>query len=231
MRSEPFYDHGFLYVLFYVLISVTLGRFKYYFGWKLSMCAVHSSGVSYNGADFSRINSVNVVEVEASVHVREKINNWNVQVQKWLGRCIYQRHDFKSKTKNQLFVFLISAFWHGFYAAYYVSFVLWFAQLYLQGLVFTYCKNDNTLARAYRSAGKLGNFVLSFLVQLLFTNNAAFFLILDGPSCVKLLLKLRFAPQIVLVGLIVLFSFVKAPSQPKLKLGQEAPAEAGKKVN
>ncbi len=37
-------------------MSVTLLRFKYYFGWKLSQCAVHASGISYNGSnDFGRV--------------------------------------------------------------------------------------------------------------------------------------------------------------------------------
>lgn len=152
------------------------------------------------------------------MHVREKINNWNIQVQKWLNRCIYQRHDFKSKTKNQLFVFLISAFWHGFYGAYYISFVLWFTQLYMQGLIFNYCKNGQSkLVKIYKACGKLGTYILSFLVQLLFSHNAAFFVVLHGPYCLKLISKLYFAPQIAMFVLIVIFNMVKPPRQAKAK--------------
>jgi hypothetical protein len=82
LRTHSFYDNGYWHVLFYTFFSVSLARFKYYFGWKLSMCAIHASGVSFSGVDFLRINSVNIVEVETSIHVREKINNWNIQVQK-----------------------------------------------------------------------------------------------------------------------------------------------------
>jgi len=71
LREDEFYsNHGFWYVLFYIFFSVSLARFKYYFGWKMSMCAMHSSGVSFNGTDFSRINSVNIIVVETSIHVR-----------------------------------------------------------------------------------------------------------------------------------------------------------------
>ena len=54
-------------------------RCKYYFGWKLSMLSVHASGISYSGGEeFKRINTVNPYAVETSVHMREKIANWNI---------------------------------------------------------------------------------------------------------------------------------------------------------
>ena len=50
MRQESFYsDNSFWYVFFYVPIAVTLIRAKYYGAWKLSMCGVHASGLTYNG--------------------------------------------------------------------------------------------------------------------------------------------------------------------------------------
>lgn len=71
MRSDSFYtDNSFWYVLFYVPISVTMTRFKYYGAWKLSMCSVHSSGISYSGTDFQKVNIVNPVLVETTPHVR-----------------------------------------------------------------------------------------------------------------------------------------------------------------
>jgi hypothetical protein len=37
---------------------------------------------------------------------------------------------------GQLLTFMISAFWHGFYGGYYLSFILWFAQANVSQLVF-----------------------------------------------------------------------------------------------
>jgi hypothetical protein len=37
---------------------------------------------------------------------------------------------------GQLLTFMISAFWHGFYGGYYLSFILWFAQVFVSQLVF-----------------------------------------------------------------------------------------------
>ena len=43
---------------------------------------------------------------------------WNKRTQRWLQMCIYERSHF-----NQLYVFLVSAFWHGFYPSYYLCFL------------------------------------------------------------------------------------------------------------
>jgi hypothetical protein len=70
MRVDSFYENSIWWVLFYVFVSVSLARTKYYFGWKLSMCAIHSSGASWNGSNFERINTVNPLVVETTIHVR-----------------------------------------------------------------------------------------------------------------------------------------------------------------
>ena len=176
------------------------------------MCAVHASGVSFNGKDFTRINTVNPVMVEVTPHVREKINYWNISVQEWLRKCIYQRVHFKNKMYNQLFVFMISAFWHGFYGAYYLSFTLWFIQLYMQGLVFKYCKNGKSqLVKLYNKAGTIGQIALSLAVNVLFTTCGGPFLTLRGYYCWKQLYSIYFAPILILAALTAIFSVVRPP--------------------
>jgi hypothetical protein len=49
MATSEFYENNALYVFFYCFISVTLARSKYYFGWKISISAIHAAGVSYSG--------------------------------------------------------------------------------------------------------------------------------------------------------------------------------------
>ena len=143
------------------------------------MSAVHASGVSFNGKDFTRINTVSPWVVETSIHVRDKINNWNISVQEWLRKAIYQRSPFKGKTANQLYVFTVSAFWHGFYSAYYISEVLWFVQLYLQTLIFKHFnKNTTVVNKIYEKMGKVGHVLLALLVSFEFTHNSTYFLIL-----------------------------------------------------
>lgn len=84
---------------FYSFISVTLIRFKYYFAWKLNSCAIDACGLSYektitnpNGKQehiFSRNANVNILTVEGTKNVRDKISNWNIPVQSWLEKCVY----------------------------------------------------------------------------------------------------------------------------------------------
>lgn len=56
MQDPLFANNSALYIMYYSFFCVTLLRFKYYFGWKLSQCAVHASGISYSGNDsFERV--------------------------------------------------------------------------------------------------------------------------------------------------------------------------------
>jgi len=218
MRNMEFYDNSYLYVVFYAFISVSMARSKYYTAWKLCMVGVHASGVSYNGIDFSRVNTCNPLIVETTIHVREKINFWNIAIQEWLRKGIYNRSNIKNKSLSQLYVFSISAFWHGFYFAYYLSMVFWFGQLYLQGLIFKYCRNGRSkLVKLYNKTGKAGFVILSILVQMLFSHCAVYFLILEGYYSYKMMIKLKFLPQIILIVLIAVFSNIRPPRDPKPK--------------
>ena len=72
------------------------------------------------------------------------------------------------------------------------------------------------MVKIYEKLGLAGKILLSFAVQFLFSQSAASFLILRGHYCIKLMTKLQFAPAIVLVVLIVMFSVMKPPRDPKL---------------
>ena len=121
---------------------VTFLKCKYYFAWKFSLGAVHASGISYqrheDGTyDFNGVQTCDPIKIETTKHIRKKINYWNMSCQEWLRKCIYERSSFKHKSQSQLFTFMISAFWHGFYGGYYLSFFFWFAQLFLSQQIFS----------------------------------------------------------------------------------------------
>lgn len=216
LKTDPFYLQPAWYILLYSTASVYLIRCKYYFGWKLSLAAVHASGASFNGHNFSRINTVDPYTFETSIHVRDKINAWNISVQEWLRKSVYQRSPLKSKIANQLYVFVVSAFWHGFYSAYYISEVLWFGQLYLQGLVFKYFNGrDTVVGRWYRAAGRVGTILLGLLVSFEFSHNSTYFVILEGEFCWKFMKRLYFVPELALVVLIVVFWVLPVPKGKK----------------
>ena len=72
MKEIEFVEKGFGYICLYSFFSVSLLRFKYYFGWKLSMCSIHASTISYNSdsGKFDKINTCNPEIVETSIHFR-----------------------------------------------------------------------------------------------------------------------------------------------------------------
>ena len=55
-----------------------------------------------------------------STSLKTVFDNWNIQTQLWLRRICYDR----LHTGKTLGVFVLSAFWHGFYPGYYFCFLL-----------------------------------------------------------------------------------------------------------
>ena len=94
MKSEEYSLKGFAYVMIFSFFCVTTLRFKYYFAWKFSMCAVHASGISYQvvadgSTNWKAVQTCNPWVVESTKHLRMKIANWNMSCQDWLRKCIY----------------------------------------------------------------------------------------------------------------------------------------------
>lgn len=128
-----------------------------------------------------------------------------MMVQEWLRKCIYNRLPFKSKMASQLSVFMVSAFWHGFYAGYYLSFFFWFTEIYLQGQIFKYCKREgNILTKIYEKLGKAGPILTVVTCNLIFAHCGSFFYLLESELCFKLIREMYCIPQIIpIVGIIV----------------------------
>ena len=69
----------------------------------------------------NRYQNVNFLVIESSCDFRTIISEWNVTTNRWLNQYIYQR--LGRTFKANLFTYLVSAFWHGFYPGYYVTLV------------------------------------------------------------------------------------------------------------
>ncbi|CBK22438.2 uncharacterized protein [Blastocystis hominis] len=94
-------------------------RFRYYGLWKLgeSLCICGGYGETEKGK-WDGISNVDIVDFEFCTSMSMATHAWNKRTQRWLQMCIYERSHF-----NQLYVFLVSAFWHGFYPSYYLCFL------------------------------------------------------------------------------------------------------------
>lgn len=103
-----------------VFVFVMMGmRGRYYGLWKLgeSMCILNGFGEE-NGS-WKGISNVDILKFEFSNNYSTTARVWNRRIQRWLQMCIYERSNF-----NQFYVFMVSAFWHGFYPGYYIGFTL-----------------------------------------------------------------------------------------------------------
>lgn len=69
----------------------------------------------------NRYQNVNFFAIESTCDFRTIIGEWNVCTNRWLHTYIYQR--LGRNFKANLSTYLVSAFWHGFYPGYYISFI------------------------------------------------------------------------------------------------------------
>ena len=109
-------------------------RLKYYGVWALTEGACILSGLGYKGIDpqtkqirWDRLENVNPAGIEFAQNSRAYLENWNKNTNNWLRNYMYLRVTPKGKKpgfRASLATFTTSAFWHGFYPGYYLSFVL-----------------------------------------------------------------------------------------------------------
>lgn len=100
---------------------------------------------------------------------------------------------------------MVSAFWHGFYGGYYLSFFFWFLQINLSQKVFKFAKQNgkHMLVKLYESMGIFGYILLWIFVNFIFSHNGLYFQILDSQLGFAILKRLYFAPPLIVVFLII----------------------------
>lgn len=112
--------------IYYFYLSLGSQRAKYYLAWVLGDAVNNASGMGFNGYDengnarWDLVTNINIFALETSTSMKSVFDNWNIQTQLWLRRIAYDR----LSTGKTLGVFVLSAFWHGFYPGYYMTFVL-----------------------------------------------------------------------------------------------------------
>ncbi|RYP46009.1 hypothetical protein DL768_007725 [Monosporascus sp. mg162] len=132
--SDRYLRYGFLRRVFTLHMVGFTARFKYYGVWSLSEGSCILAGLGYNGVDpvtgkvsWNRLQNINPWGVETAQNSRAYLENWNMNTNKWLRYYIYLRVTPRNKRpgfRASLATFVTSAFWHGFYPGYYLSFVL-----------------------------------------------------------------------------------------------------------
>ncbi|KAK8034808.1 Lysophospholipid acyltransferase [Apiospora rasikravindrae] len=132
--ADGFMSYSIVHRIFYLHMVGVTARLKYYGVWSLTEGACILSGLGYKGIDpktgrvsWDRLQNINPWGVESAQNSRAYLENWNMGTNKWLRYYIYLRVTPRNKKpgfRASLATFTTSAFWHGFYPGYYLTFVL-----------------------------------------------------------------------------------------------------------
>ena len=206
--TDSFGEKDFWFRFFYYNMSMIVAKFRYTTAWKLTETSMISSGLGYtenakSGNQWERGVSINWDKTEYAWTAKEMVENWNISVSVWLRRCIFNRI-LKSgkdpmkpsntlKSMAQHLTYLFSAFWHGFYPAYYLMFFCFSFSTEISKMVFV---SDWSWLPARGFFKWFG----WFLMWTVGNYNGVVFLALDIGYALKFLKNLHYFP-VILVAL------------------------------
>lgn len=132
ITTEKFLNsESYLSQVWYLLISTSVIRSKYYHAWLLGEAVCNAAGLGFSGygkdgtPKWDLVTNIDIIRFEISQNLRETLETWNKSTQSWLKVIAYDR----APRHKTLLTYLLSAIWHGFYPGYYLTF--------LGGAVFT----------------------------------------------------------------------------------------------
>lgn len=134
LLKDEFESLPFLRRVFLLHMVGFVARWIYYSVWSLSEGACILTGLGYNGFDphtgqahWNHLENVNPVGLETAQNPYLYVGSWNKNTNHWLRSYVYLRVTPKGKKpgfRATLATFVTSAFWHGLYPGYYLTFVL-----------------------------------------------------------------------------------------------------------
>ncbi|KAJ3285863.1 lysophospholipid acyltransferase [Borealophlyctis nickersoniae] len=134
LTLEPGYlELPFWHRFMYLQLAGGIARTKYYVAWKLAESACILAGVGWNGYDrktgkprWDRVQNIAIRGFELAENPKMMIDSWNKNTGAWLRNCVYLRitpPGAKSTTWAAIATYITSAFWHGFWPGYYLTFL------------------------------------------------------------------------------------------------------------
>ncbi|KAJ3210992.1 lysophospholipid acyltransferase [Dinochytrium kinnereticum] len=122
--------HRFLFLQVAGLIS----RVKFYVAWKLAEGACDLTGIGFTGRDaatgkhvWTRGANVDIIGMEFGANPKAMIGAWNMKTGAWLRNYVYLRLTKPGQKPHPIvaiITYMVSAFWHGFYPGYYLTFLV-----------------------------------------------------------------------------------------------------------
>jgi lysophospholipid acyltransferase len=134
LTGPEYMKNGFFHRVWILHMVGVTTRMKYYGVWALTEGACILSGIGYGGIDpvtgkarWDKLQNVKPFAIEFAQNTHAYLGNWNINTNQWLRNYMYLRVTPKGKKpgfRASMATFVTSAFWHGFYSGYYLSFVL-----------------------------------------------------------------------------------------------------------
>ena len=143
--SDEFAESSMGYKFFYANLAGMFHRYFYYTAFLFQTGTAIASGLGFNGRKevspsddvdpkdsdrkgaplWDKIVGVYVLDVELATNINTTLHYWNMRVHIWIKYYISERLAGKGQrptTVHYLLTFFTSAFWHGFYPFYYITF-------------------------------------------------------------------------------------------------------------
>ena len=138
--TKSFEELNMAHQLLYITVQGFYIRVRYYFIWLLADVDIVLANFRDSDTNYKTyISSIDLMKVETSTSPKTKIANWNISITKFYRICFYNPlidHLKMKKSRASLFVFVLSAFWHGFYPTYYLSFFFTYIMSMTERIVF-----------------------------------------------------------------------------------------------
>ncbi|GMT04552.1 hypothetical protein PENTCL1PPCAC_26726, partial [Pristionchus entomophagus] len=106
--------------------TIALQRLQYYFAWYLADGIYNLSGFGFRGFDengeaqWDLVTNVYAYKFEMAQSFKESLDAWNCGTMGWLRRVAFDRALKKYRTVS---TYLLSAWWHGIFMGYYLTFL------------------------------------------------------------------------------------------------------------
>ena len=117
--TESFAASSLAWKLIGLYLCILCVRLKYYGAWAVAEVACLIAGLGWDG----RATNADLYSVESSTSIQMCVGRWNRLVALWLKNCVYKRAHFMNKLASMALTRFVSAFWHGFYPGYYLTFL------------------------------------------------------------------------------------------------------------
>ena len=178
VEKAEFRELNLIFQTLWIVLHATMVRSRFILIWllaEISAVIVNFRDSTTDNKDYVRV--VEPYTSEFGMNTKERIDNWNIAIAIFFRKCFYEKfieHTEMDKNTLSKLVFATSAFWHGLYPTYYLTFFLIFINL--------------TLCRLVHKNKEILWFYTGFIERLIFDISVAVFVRYD---MIKLLTVMR----------------------------------------